>query len=686
MEKELDRSKEQILLLKELGESANLGIPLDDVLDKAASGLARIFGYQACDLSLLEKPGILRYAATSVDPKIIRTVEKVTGVTVKDFRIPLFEGSFFKEVLDKGKPIEKDDMVAVMEDFTDNPALRRFAPGVAKLLGYKRALRVPLITEGGAIGVLGIASSKPFSNDDKETLLLFASHIALIVERWNYYQALKSSEQRFTDVTLNTGDWIWETDSTGRYTYSSQLVRDILGYEPEEVIGRFYHEFLLPEDREDLKEKIQEVFRLNKSFSKVINKKVRKDGRTVICETSGTPIIEDGTLIGYRGSVRDITVEREMEDRLRESELKYRSLIENSHSGTYIIQEGVFRFANQRLCEITGYTRDELMGMDFTQLIAPESREIIKGSMKRQKGESGPANFQFTGVKKSGEKRIAYVFSTPILFQGHPAVQGNLFDITDLKDTEERLKKAHAELKIAYRELKEVDRMKKDFLASVSHELRTPLNSIIGFTGILLKGLAGPLNEEQDKQLGLIHSNSLHLLRLIEDLLDISKIEAGKLDINPLYFDADVVLMEVIESLSGSAQDKGLALKSYIQKKRIYSDPTRFRQIIFNLIGNGIKFTKKGFVEVRSIMLEDSYLISVKDTGIGIEKADIERLFKPFVHLPLPTDMVRDGTGLGLYLSKEVSKLLNSELWAESTPGKGSTFYFKISCSGEGEG
>ncbi|MFQ5800226.1 MAG: GAF domain-containing protein [Candidatus Hydrothermarchaeales archaeon] len=182
----------QLLLLKEINESVNRGEPLDEILQRAVEGVAEIFRYDACDIFLLEEDDTLRYAALAIDPVIKRAVEKLTGLTIIGFKIPIFEGSCFSEVLESKGPVVFDDMAKVFEDFTDSRGLKKFAPAVARIVRFKRALRVPLISNGNALGVLGAATRRDISPEDVQVLELFASHLAVVVERIRLEEQLKA--------------------------------------------------------------------------------------------------------------------------------------------------------------------------------------------------------------------------------------------------------------------------------------------------------------------------------------------------------------------------------------------------------------------------------------------------------------------------------------------------------------
>jgi len=232
------------------------------------------------------------------------------------------------------------------------------------------------------------------------------------------------------------------------------------------------------------------------------------------------------------------------------------------------------------------------------------------------------------------------------------------------------------DLDAANERLQELDHLKSEFLATMSHELRTPLNSIIGFTGILRQGLAGPMNEEQKKQLGMVHTSARHLLGLINDLLDLSRIESGKMEVFPEKFRVADLLNEVVQSMAPLTEQKKLRLESSLDQPdaELLSDRKKCFQILLNLVNNAVKFTDAGIVSLAAHMEGETLTLTVSDTGIGIKPENMPQLFEAFRQVDGSARRVYEGTGLGLYLSRQLTTMLGGSINVDSEFGHGSRF------------
>ncbi len=260
--------------------------------------------------------------------------------------------------------------------------------------------------------------------------------------------------------------------------------------------------------------------------------------------------------------------------------------------------------------------------------------------------------------------------------------------IRDLHQSEKHLrleaierKQAEDDLRKHREHLEEMSRHKSQFLANMSHELRTPLNSIIGFTKLIMDGLEGDINEEQGKDLYTVYTSSQHLLELINDLLDLSRIEAGKVVLSYETFTISDLLSEVIPGMEQLAREKGLTLTYSLVPDigNLYADKAKTKQALINILGNAVKFTDQGSVKIAArVPGDDNLEVRVIDAGVGIKKEDIDKLFLPFQQLDVSLTKKHEGTGLGLHLTKRLVALLRGDISARSEYGRGSEFTFTI--------
>ncbi|MHC1772774.1 MAG: ATP-binding protein [Flexilinea sp.] len=366
--------------------------------------------------------------------------------------------------------------------------------------------------------------------------------------------------------------------------------------------------------------------------------------------------------------------------KLRVSEQRYQTL-------TRVVPVGIFStnrlgetvYVNPAWCHISGISAEESMGIGWLNAVHPDDRERIESNWEITMQQQGISNADYRFVHPDGGVSWVIGQAVPELNTDGEVVGyiGTITDITERKKMEE--------LQEALVKAESSDRMKSAFLATMSHELRTPLNSIIGFTGIILQKMVGPLNGEQEKQLTMVMGSARHLLALINDVLDISKVEAGQIVIVKDKFNFEMSVQRSVEKVRTFVDDKGLKLNVSLTPLfiEINSDQRRVEQILINLLNNAIKFTEHGEISLESHIEHNSLITSISDTGIGIKPEDLSVLFKPFQQLETGINRRFDGTGLGLSICKRLVELLDGEIWVASEWGKGSTFTFTLPLESE---
>jgi PAS domain S-box-containing protein len=397
-----------------------------------------------------------------------------------------------------------------------------------------------------------------------------------------------------------------------------------------------------------------------------------------------------------------VTQRGKAEEALRASERRYQTLAEISPVGIFRTDaDGRTTYVNPRWCEIAGMSAGSATGDGWVRAVHPDDRGPLAEGWQLASREARPSRADYRFVREDGS--VTWVMGQAIperneagQIVGHI---GTITDITERKLAEGALRRAHdelearveqrtAELAAAKERAESADRVKSAFLATMSHELRTPLNSILGFSGVLLMGLAGPLNTEQTKQLGMVRRSAGHLLDLINDVLDLSKIEAGQLRVESERVDLRETVDKVVETVRPLADKKGLPLCATLPADLgiLTSDRRRVEQILLNLLNNAIKFTETGGVSVTADVTASAVSIRVSDTGIGIRSADLQQLFQPFRQLDTGLTRQHEGTGLGLAICRRLATLLGGEILAESEFGRGSVFTMTLPRRDHGSG
>ena len=602
-----------------------------------------------------------------------------------------------------GRPYISNDMLA-------DPATLPWRPELERR-GFRAAAVFPIRLNGHVCATLSVYSENSWIFQDREIALLeeAAGNISFAFDNLMRDQERREveekarSEKLFSDTMIDSMPGIvYFYDEAGRFLRWNQNFERVSGYATDEVARMHPLDFFSPRERPVLQQRIAEVF--ERGESSVEASFIGKDGTATPFLFTGHRVVFEGRpcLVGVG---IDITDRKRTEAALGESERKYRELVENANS---IIlrwtRDGRIAFLNEFGQRFFGYSEKEILGRHVVGTIVPETdREGRHLKPLMDEISRNPTGFEQSvneNIRRNGE-RVWIAWTNKIALDRHGQVVEVMSigsDVTARKLAEQELQAIQASLEqrvvLRTRELAEAmhaaeaaDRLKSAFLATMSHELRTPLNSIIGFTGIILQGLAGPLSAEQSKQLGMVRGSARHLLELINDVLDISKIEAGQLDIRAESFDLRESLARVVAVVRPLAEKKGLELELAIEPDlgSMDSDRRRVEQILLNLLNNAIKFTERGRVTLSAGLANapcastgetsrPSVRIQVADTGIGIHPGDMDKIFQPFRQIDSGLTRQHEGTGLGLAICRRLGTLLGGDIVASSLPGKGSEF------------
>lgn len=524
--------------------------------------------------------------------------------------------------------------------------------------------------KNGALIYVNISSKTLCNEQGQNTYLLISNKDITDLKALRDAKLIAS---KFGNILDSMPDGIVLVNSTGRIVLVNTQAEKLFGYQTGELSGELV-EVLLPQRYRSV-----HVGHRSNYFMQPRTRMMgaglelyglRKDGIEFPVEISLSPIeTEEGVL--SMSTIRDIS-ER------KKAELKFRSLLESAPDAIVIVnRDGEIVLVNSQTEKLFGYPRERLLGNKVEMLIP--SRFVEKhpdyrgGFFSAARPRPMGAGLELYGLRQDGSEFPVEISLSPLETEEGTLVSSAIRDVTERK----RIELSLLEKNLA---LENANISKDRFMAGMSHELRTPLNAIIGFTGVLLMKLPGPLTFDQDKQLKTIQSSARHLLSLINDLLDLAKIEAGKMAHNVEPVICQNVLRDLLATLRPQAEQKGLAFRQELLADDIViqTDRRALSQIVINLVNNAIKFTSRGEVLVRLEPRLDggqpALAIEVIDSGIGIKPEDQDQLFQVFSQIDNTSTRRFEGTGLGLYLSQKLANMIGARLSLRSEYGKGSIF------------
>lgn len=472
-------------------------------------------------------------------------------------------------------------------------------------------------------------------------------------------------------------------DPSGRFVLVNQTELNWLGYTRDEVIGKPVQNFLTRESIEAFKVNFPEYIKrgwlrdLELDF-------IRKDGSVLQTLVSATAINDaDGNYAMSRSTMTDIGERKKADMALRESQAKLQDFLDSANDLIQTVNENcAFTYVNKAWCNTLGYTPEEAVQLSMYDIVDPSSHAHCKAIIENlnQDQDQDPMCIEVIFKTKAG--KLVFVEGSVVAHadsNGQVLINGIFRDVTQRRQAEQALRNSRDELRAANMALEKAAQLKDEFLASMSHELRTPLTGVLGLSEALQLETYGPLTENQQKALKDIESSGRHLLELINDILDLSKIEAEKLDLQLEACSVSEICQASLQLVKGMAEKKHqkIEFKTNLANAIIQADPRRMKQMLVNLLSNAVKFTPEGGslgMDVEGVEELNTIEFNVWDKGIGIKSEDLSRLFTPFVQLDSSLSRQQSGTGLGLSLVLRLAELHGGSVSVESDPSKGSCF------------
>ncbi len=632
------------------------GISLDKIDDAIQQALSRIGKFLLADRSY-----IFEFDAT--ESKMSNTYE-----WCNDGINPEIENlqDVPWEILSRGmEKLYKHENI-VISSVKDLPESWQAEREILEPQGIQSLIVIPMLAEDKLIGFVGldyVFERKEFNHSEINILKVWSSMLASLINNQRSEKLLEQTRQNYETFFNTIDDFLWVFDERGNIIHTNNTVKNRLGYTEDELLSQSILMVHPEERRQEAGRIVGEMLAGTTQYCPV--PVVAKSGKQISVETRVKPGYWNGQPVIF-GASKDIT-------KIKLSEQKFSSAFQ-SNSAIMAISEvdsGKFIDVNNAFLETLGFARDEIIGktsLEFGLFVDENERDIIRNFNQ----ESPIKKMEVLMYTKSGQIKTGLLSADYIYIGETRCLLTVTIDITDRKIAEEELKGARIEAEQA-------NLAKSEFLSRMSHELRTPMNSILGFAQLL--GMA-ELNPAQEKGVKHILKSGKHLLNLINEVLDISRIESGRISISlePVQIRGAITeVIDIVQPLANQHQINIERISSQVDLKYVKSDKQKLKQVLLNLLTNAIKYNRQlGSVTVKTVDLEDVVRIEVSDTGLGISEENISKIFNPFERIGAEKTTV-EGTGLGLAVVKKLMEAMGGNIGVESVLDKGSTFWIEFS-------
>ncbi|PZD94691.1 hypothetical protein DNH61_17220 [Paenibacillus sambharensis] len=487
---------------------------------------------------------------------------------------------------------------------------------------------------------------------------------------------LKESTDKYESLVNNVRAIIFQTDAEGRWVFLNEEWTRVTGRAVEESLGERYDAKLHPSDKVLSQHYFEPLYKREIDYCHQEMRYQGNDGEQLWIEVHGRAIIDkNGHFLGTFGTISDITKRKQAEQSLIESEERYRLLVETSPEAICVFSmEETIVFYNEACARLLGYQDADLMKESIYTFVPREQVELIRKGVQRVFAEPRHiVGVEFMCRRRDGSMLALETSAAYVKFNGLPSIQVIFRDNTERKQLHDSLMQAKARSD-------EASQAKSDFLAAMNHELRTPLNGVLGFAQLLKMGVAKlPDSDRLVQDADKIITAGNHLLTLINDILDLSSIEAGKMRVRHIPVGLGGLLEDCVQVMQPLAGERGITIMNELGSLEaiVLADPVRLRQVMFNLLSNAIKYNRtNGTVTLSGHSADGIFRLSVSDTGTGIPPNKAERIFEPFYRAHASPEV--EGTGIGLTLTKRLLALMDGNITVESDGHSGSVFNVEL--------